>query len=237
MRSLIFITGIVVGFLMAAEPDVIQQIRTKYVNQGKTIKDITIVQEDPDLGEVKTMRKGVKSRIELNMPAGEGETVKTIIVFDSLEYWMISPIIGRRKISAAEAKTYQQEEWQENLVKARVVGEGEFAGKSCYILEINISEKDGIIEKVWVDKKDLNTLKIEVTQDKKTIATVYSDFRKVFENITMPFKIETFEDGKLVHTMIFKEIKVNQGLSDDLFNVDKIEVKFASPEEIMKMFR
>ncbi len=227
---------VVVGVIMAQEADVIERVRARYANQQKMIKDIIVVQESDEIGEITVMRKGVKSRTELNMPVGDGKSVNTIIVYDSLEYWMISPIIGKRKISSAEARTYKYEEWQEKLSSSKVVGEDEFNGKKCFLIEIRSPEKDEVLGKIWLSKEDLIALKMELVQDKKKITTIYSDYRKVYKDIMMPFKIEIFENGVSIQKIIFKDIKVNQGLSDDLFNVDKIEVKFASPEDIMEMF-
>jgi len=227
---------VLLGLLFAGEDATLNKIITTQSQKYDKIKDMTMVMVAPEVGEIKIMRKGVKSRTEMEMPIGEGKKIPSIIVFDSLEYWMISPLIGKRKISSSEANTYEEERWWEKVKEPKILGSENLNGRDCFVVEYkNDSGKE--TTKLWVDKKEYLLLKSETTQKKNKITNIYSDFREVYDDLKMPFKIEIYENGKLVNTINFKEIKVNQKLSDDLFNIDKIEVRHLTPQELMELMK
>jgi hypothetical protein len=66
-----------------------------------------------------------------------------------------------------------------------------------------------------------------------------SNFRKV-EKWEMPYTTEVFADGKLMTKSTIKTLNINKGLSDDLFDADKVSA--ATPgmpgmKDMMKKFK
>ncbi|MDI6850400.1 MAG: outer membrane lipoprotein-sorting protein [bacterium] len=226
---------VLLGMLFAGEDATLDKIITTQYQKYNKIKDIAMTMIAPEIGEIKVMRKGVKSRTEMEMPIKGDKKIPAIIVFDSLEYWMISPVIGKRKISSSEAKIYGEEErWWEEAKQPNIVGDENLNGRDCFVIEYK-DENGNKTYRLWVEKKEYLLLKSETTEKKNKFTNIYSDFREVYDDLKMPFKIETYKNGKLVSTITFKEIKVNQNLSDDLFNIDKIEVRQLTPQELMEL--
>ena len=50
----------------------------------------------------------------------------------------------------------------------------------------------------------------------------------------MPYKTQVFLDSRLISTTVVKSLEMNKGLSDDLFDPDKVEVKGFDMQEMMK---
>jgi len=52
----------------------------------------------------------------------------------------------------------------------------------------------------------------------------------------MPYKMEIYIDDQLQSTMETKSVEINKGLSDDLFDPDKVEIR-GNMEEMMRKMR
>ena len=60
-----------------------------------------------------------------------------------------------------------------------------------------------------------------------------SDFTAIEGEWKMPFKTEIFRGGHPVATMAVASVEGNTGLSDDLFDADKVEVKKIESPQMM----
>jgi hypothetical protein len=63
---------------------------------------------------------------------------------------------------------------------------------------------------------------------------IFSDFRKIKDNWELAYKTEGFIDEVPMMTILLKSFETNQGLSDDLFDVDKVEVSGPNMQEMMQ---
>lgn len=227
--------------LTADWQSILKQAKTKYAKFEKEVKDMTIVREmtmttseGKMTSESKVFKKGKKFRIENtmqipDMPSG----MKTIIIYDGKETWMISPMRGKKKLSQEEQKQYQTGDWWDFLSeKGQLVGTEKVGKRDCYIVQIK-EQKESPYTKVWLDKKDLVLVKAESKESKgETMLMVFSDFRKIKDKWEMPYMTEMYVDGKLASTILVKSLKTNTGLSDDLFDSDKVETP--NMQEMMK---
>ncbi|PJA61988.1 MAG: hypothetical protein CO162_03450, partial [bacterium (Candidatus Ratteibacteria) CG_4_9_14_3_um_filter_41_21] len=59
-------------------------------------------------------------------------------------------------------------------------------------------------------------------------------FRKIEGGWELPYRIEISMDGSPLYTSFIKSLEINSGLSDDLFDPDKVEVKGPNMQEMMK---
>lgn len=231
--SLVLMVGQVLAQDLAT---ILEQAEANYAKFENEVKDMTILQEmkvvTPEgemVSEIKMLKKGEKFRMETRiqmpeapeMPAG----METIIIYDGKDTWMISPFLGMKKLSGEEEKQYQKDRnwWKLVSEKAKIVGTEKVGERECYVVEIE-QGAEYPFTRLWVDKKNLYLIKGESKGPKKeTIIWILSDFKKVKGTWEIPYKTETYADGKLVSTSLVKTLEINQGLSDDLFTVPEVK--------------
>lgn len=219
---------------------ILKELEVKYVKFEEEIKDMTTVQEikvvtseGEMVSEMQMLRKGEKFRMETtmqmsqapDMPEGMGE-MKTIIIYDGKDTWMISSFTGKKKLSGKDEKQYQRERnwWKLISEKAKLLGTEKVGKRVCYVVEIK--DKEYPFTKLWLDKRNLVLIKNESKgTEGEIILLIHSDFRKIKGDWEMPYKTEMYADGELMATSLVKSIKINKGLSDDLFDPDKVKIK------------
>jgi outer membrane lipoprotein-sorting protein len=161
-----------------------------------------------------------------DMPEGMGE-MKTIIIYDGKDTWMISSFTGKKKkLSGKDEKQYQRERnwWKLISEKAKLLGTEKVGKRECYVVEIE--EEEYPFTKLWLDKRSLVLIKNESKgTEGEIILLIHSDLRKIKGDWEMPYKTEMYTDGELMATSLVKSIKINKGLSDDLFDPDKVKIK------------
>ena len=114
------------------------------------------------------------------------------------------------------------------------MGSEKVNGRDCFVVEVEEKEEFPFT-RLWLDKKNLTMVKGESQASTGGKAVVlYSDFRKIKGDWEMAYKTQFFEDSRLVYTSVVKSLEINKGLSDDLFDPDKVEVKGPDMEEMMK---
>ena len=220
---------------------ILKEAEVKYAKFEEEIKDMTIVQdmkmvtsEGEMTSEMKMLKKGNKFRMETTMEMPETSDmpeemggIETIIIYDGKDTWMISPFMGKKKLSGEDEKQYQRERnwWELISEKAEIVGTEKVGKRECYVVEIE-EEEEFPFTKLWLDKKNLVLIKGESKGTKEeTILLIHSDFKKIKGDWEMPYKSEIYVDGELTTTFLVKSLEINTGLSDDLFDPDKVKVK------------
>jgi len=228
---------------------ILQQTKEKYAKFEEEIKDMTIVQEIKMVTEegevteeIKMFKKGKKFRIETTMRISELPEMPEemaliqIIIYDGKDSWMISPFMVKQKLPYEEGKEYQMgmDWWKFISEKTKVVDTEKVGKRECYVLDVE--EKEGFsFTRLWLDKKNLALIKGESKKSEgETTVWIYSDFRKIKDDLEMPYRTEMYTDGKLMGTLLIKSLEINKDLSDDLFDPDKVEVKEFNMEEMMQ---
>jgi outer membrane lipoprotein-sorting protein len=226
---------------------ILDEAKAKYIKFEEAVKDMTIVQEMKVVipegeipSEMRMLRKGKKFRMETEMqmpqvPKEMGVT-QTIIIYDGKDIWMISSLMGKKKLSDEEDKNYQREMdwWDVISEKAEIVGTEKIGDRECYVVSI-LEPKDSPFTRIWVDKKNLVLVQAESKEPEgETILLVNSDFKKIKDDWEWPYKTEISSGGKLMTTMIVKSLEINTGLSDDLFNPENAKVKGFSMQDMMQ---
>jgi len=225
----------------------VKQAREMQAKFEKEVKDMTVVQEmvttDAKMtSQTKMLKKGKKFRLEMKMqmpeeaemPEGMGE-METVVIYDGKDVWHISPFMGKRKLPKEEAKQYQEEnEWWDWLKEGAVVGSEKIGGRDCYVVEVE-DEEEFPFSRFWLDKKSLNIVKGESDAPSgEKMVGINSDFRKIKGDLEMPHKTEVYMEGRLISTTVVKSLEINKGLSDDLFDPDKVELKGPDMQEMMR---
>jgi len=123
--------------------------------------------------------------------------------------------------------------WPEWLERdSKFLGIEEVSGRPCYVLGMPSTTKTPC-EKVWIDVETLHLAKVGLASaGSMSYGVTFGDWREVAPGIWLPFNevmIGT-RDGKeeLVNKQRIKSVQVNNNLSDDLFNPQKIKV----PDEV-----
>jgi len=250
--SVILLNGICQGFSKSLS-DILEEAKAKYTNFQRDIKDMSLIfdskmytPEGEMASEMKLFTKGEKSRSEImmqipeatGMPEGMG-SMQIIIIFDGKDTWMISPFTGKRKLTPEQTEEQMQYQtgmnwWKSISDKAKYVRIEKVNNRECYLLELKI-EGTSPYSRIWVDKKNLFLVQAEGKNSSgESMRMIFSDFRKIKGGWEFPYKTEMFIDGKPMFTLLVKSYKLNQGLSDELFDVDKVEVSGPNLQEMMQ---
>ena len=80
--------------------------------------------------------------------------METIIIYDEKDMWMISPFMGKKKLSDKEKAQYQIEKnyWELVSENAEIVGTEKIDDRECYVVDIK-EQKESPFTKIWLDKK------------------------------------------------------------------------------------
>ncbi|MEA2086638.1 MAG: outer membrane lipoprotein-sorting protein [Candidatus Caldatribacteriota bacterium] len=233
--------------------DILRKAENNYKNFNQDFKDITMVfdakiytPEGEMTSEMKLFIKGEKSRSETlmqfpesaNMPEGM-DNMLVVVISDGQDTWMISPFVGKKKLTTEEAEEQMQYQtgmnwWQSISDKAKYIGIEKIEGRECYLLELEI-ERESPYKRIWVDKDKLFLVQAEGdSSDGNKVRTTFSDFRKAKGSWELPYKIEVFINEVQTMTVLTKSLEINKGLSDDLFDVNKVEVSGPNMQEMMQ---
>ena len=250
--SVILFSAIGQGFSQSLS-DILREAESNYENFNQDFKDMSIVfdakiytPEGEMTSEMKLFTKGEKSRSEIvmqfpetaGMPEGMG-SMQTIIIFDGQDTWMISPFVGKNKLTTKQAEEQMQYQtgmnwWRSISDKAKYIGIERINNRECYVLEVEAGGAS-LYNRMWVDKNNLFLVQTEGKNDSgETMRMIFSDFKKIKDNWELPYKTEGFMDEVQMMTILLKSFEINQGLSDDLFDVNKVEVSGPNMQEMMQ---
>ncbi len=213
----------------------VQNAQARYAAFQKAVKDITIVQETRVVVPAKKggaaagsammriYKKGDRFRLETDAPrppgGGTGGTVKTVIIFDGNDTWMISPVFGRTRLPQRDPADYQiQKNWWD-LVRpgAELAGSGTVNGYACYII-LNPEGSNAPFSRLWVATDTLDLVQAEGRNDNGAIRMTFSDFQKLTGDYAIPFRLETYRNNEPVAVSEVRSVEFNTGLPDDLFD-------------------
>lgn len=191
--------------------------------------------------------KGDKFRAEITMkemPGGGAMPaamagMKTIVIKDGTNIWMVNPMTGKMQLPAADASRYRGQWLCTDYIpqNAEIVGSEAIGGRDCYV----IADKDekAAFAKLWIDKKNYHLLKLEGKPEKEgaTMVALFSDFRKVAGDFEVPYMTQVTAGPEVTSTIAVTSVAVNKGLKDDLFSADKIEGKSTNMMDLMKKMK
>jgi len=212
--------------------DVFKKVKAKHTGFEQEVKDMSITQEmkivtaDREItSNAKVFKKGGKFRIDSAMQVpGIAGGMNSVVIFDGKSTWMISPVMGKRKLAQRDENKYQTEENWLDLIsdKAEITGSEKIGNQDCYVVAVN-REGESSFTRVWIGKKNLILVKAENKgREGKMTVWVFSDFRKIKKDYEMPYKTEMYTGGKLFSVTLVKSIAVNNGLPDSLFDAQNV---------------
>jgi outer membrane lipoprotein-sorting protein len=212
------------------------------------VKDLTLTMEmtNPSSeGTLKTesvlYQKGKRFRAEISMDGMKGIDVpaevmemKTVVIGDGTDVWMINPAIGKTEIPRSAGDLYRGNWECSNYLpaSAEVVGNETVGERDCYV--VAVKDTGSAYTKLWIDERTYSLVKFEgKPEEGETIVAVFSDFRKVADDMEIPYKTEMFSGESLFSTITINSVHVNTGMSDDLFDPDKVENSVPNVEQLL----
>ncbi len=185
-----------------------------------TIMESGTVMPTGERMKIKTIsyKKGKKFRIDMENPF----TGKMIMLFDGKDYWTISAM-GKMKTTSMQEQTQVIQTYSKYIKNGKLMGTETVEGRECYYIKITPT-KDNPYLAMWVDKEWLYPIKAKIQSPQGEMIVIAKDFREEKGIGMVPHIIETQGAG-ISNITVIKEVKVNTGLSDDLFDPAKIEIK------------
>jgi outer membrane lipoprotein-sorting protein len=250
--SIILLSVVGQGFSQSVS-DILREAENNYKNFNQDFKDMAMVfdakiytPEGEMTSEMKLFTKGEKSRSEIvmqfpesaGMPEGMG-SMQTIIIFDGQDTWMISSFTGKTKLTPEQTEEQMQYQtgmnwWKSISDEAKYVGIERINNRECYVLEMEAGGAS-LYNRIWVDKNNLFLVQTEGKNNSgETMRMIFSDFRKIKDSWELPYKTEGFINEVQMMAILLKSFEINQGLSDDLFDANKVEVSGPNMQEMMQ---
>ena len=158
--------------------------------------------------------------------------LKTTIIYDGVDTWLVAPFLGKQKVDPEEAMMYRtDQDWLE-LDNATFAGFEPVNGRECAIVETVVDSTSR--GKAWIDRATLAVVKGEMSEDSGGVFSwSCSDFRKVAGKWEIPGRTEMFDNGRMVSAMSVTGLQVNSGIADSLFDADKEASHSGVSEEMM----
>ena len=231
---------------------ILKQAADKCAEFEAQVKDMHMVQtmatyteEGKIEAEQTVYTQGDKSRIEMAMelPKTDGMvvgdslgTLRTVMINNGTEAWMFSPFGGKQQLTQEEAERNAPARncWGFFPDNARVSGSETLNGRDCYVVDV---VEEGIATRLWLDKTNFIPVQGESKDSTGTESYkwVHSDFHHIQGDWEYPYHTEMYDGKDLAATMTVTALEVNQGLSADLFDPDKVNVPSLSIEDLMKL--
>jgi outer membrane lipoprotein-sorting protein len=229
---------------------VAKEAKAKSAQFESEIKDMTILQQMTMISpqgemssKMRVFRKGKRFRTETRIPVparsgmpGEMDEMETTVIYDGKEGWMISPFLGKQRLSEEEVQQYQSERniWDIIGDNAKVTGTEKIGKRDCYVVETT-GEGDFPFTRIWLDKNTLNVVKAERKKPEEPTTLLQNyDFRKIKDDWEMPFKTEIYLGGTLMSSTVVDSLQVNKGLADELFDSGEMEVEDSEVDDIIR---
>lgn len=213
--------------------DLRRDMRAHIDKMMKDVGDVTLEQEATFESGSKgltgmtatTYVKGLRWRSETLMKSG-GETpdVEMTSMYDGTDMWTVMMGMKHKLPKGSIGQSGASGMWDEFPDNARVVGEDQLSGRAAW--KVEYEPEKGAPNKapvtVWVDKSSFVPIQMETKLSGEATRMVMSDFRKVKGSYEYPFLTEMFTGGKKAMTLKVLKIETSKGLSDDLFDPEKL---------------
>ncbi len=165
--------------------------------------------------------------------------MKTIVIMDGADVWMINPMTGKMQLPSRDAARYRGQWLCSDYIpqSAEVVGSEAVGGQDCYV--IVDKDQNTSIAKLWIDKKSYHLLKLEgkPEEGQPAMTAVFTDFRKIEGAREIPYVTKVMLGPDVATTVTITSVTVNKGLSDELFDASKIEGKPTNMMDLMNRMK
>lgn len=202
------------------------------INDIQTEQELTSYEGDEEVTfDIYIAAKGDKYRMEMILPEDRlppnmrGQKAVIVTLFNGEEYWMKSPFQGKKKIETEEEAQSQylmltpyMNWWKiPHDEPVKEIRTEKVDGRDCYVIELESEES-----KIWVDKETMVAVKSTSKSNGKTSEMAFSDFKTIDGGLEFPHKMVIKEDNETQIILKINSFKLNKGVSEDLFNPEKL---------------
>jgi outer membrane lipoprotein-sorting protein len=149
-----------------------------------------------------------------------GMTMNVTMIYDGTNYWSITPM-GAMKVPANQVERQMQASahwWNYLSERDTFAGEGQAEGRACYVVDFEPG-KALSYTRIWIDKENFRLVQALGPDDGHMYRFTFSDYRDT-QGMDLPFKMQMYEDNRLVGEYITRSMQFNVGLDDSLFVVN-----------------
>lgn len=174
-----------------------------------------------------------------NATANKGAAKREVVLFDGKDLWTIAGGV-KKKYAPTEIeklKLLLQKNWWDLVpANANCVQTLKNGIVENYIIKFQNPDDQKTELNFFVGAKEYNLKQIiGKLFDGKIMIVNFDDWRVIAKNCSIPFKIDTFLEGKLVGKTVIQTVSVNSGIPDSVFN-EKSEKAFDVKEILNEMF-
>jgi outer membrane lipoprotein-sorting protein len=216
--------------------EIVEEMRIRSVQSHDVIHDFTLVEdlemktEDGTVPlQIDLKKRGRKFRMELSLKIPNGtKEVRSIIIDDGEGRWTITPF-GMKEVSREDREASRMLvdfllppslSSEMNIVGQEIIGERE-----AVIIEVQ-ENVDLPYDRIWLDTERLVPLKmVKLDSEEREVTLLFHDYQKIEGLWGLPFSTEIYYDGVLTSTMKVRNLKVNTGFPNDLFDPVKVTLE------------
>ncbi len=158
------------------------------------------------------------------MPPGMGGgNMEVVALFDGTDMWTLA--MGMKMKMPKDQVPGNMSTpayWQEPIAGSEIVGDESVNGRDCWIV---LAPENSIMKtrpKTWIDKKHFVFVRSESELSDGIMRTDFSDFRTVEGDFVVPYHYEVSSEGRMSMSGGITSLETNSGLSDDLFDPEKL---------------
>ena len=116
-------------------------------------------------------------------------------------------------------------------INTSVASLGRFENKPVYILGAQYPDES--VSQIWINKETFRPFRWIISTERSnggidSLEVRYSNWRKI-RKLSYPMHIEFYQDDQLIRTIKVDEIKVDPGISDALFDINRLKSTY--PED------
>lgn len=218
---------------------------------NEAVKDITLDMEmtNPSsdgaiVTESKLFQRRNKFRAEITLGGLVGEEaellagMKTIVIDDGTNVWIVNPGLGKSKVPPSEGSKYRGQWYCSEYIPAEAVvaGTETVGGRECWILVVKDDDAD--YSRIWIDTKSLALAKLEsASAEDETTTALFSEFKEIVPGYELPHRTDIYAGKDLISTIVVKSASVNTGLPDNLFDADAAAAEGSKMGDVLKKIK
>ncbi len=205
------------------------EMNTLFINENMTIS-----QDGQQMKmNIEIYKKADKSRVNITMISDLFPELKSTVINDGNEAYLISSVAGKQKLTEEEKTQYEFVKdffWWSAISSDdedfKIIGEEKIDGENCKILEYNYPKDQAMeYEKIWITTKDYKLMRAESKSSEDMVVITMSDYHAITDNYQIAYDMKIYTDGELITSVKIDSFAINTKLDDKIFNVDNVDIK------------
>jgi len=215
--------------------DLRRDMHARVEKMMKEVGDVRLEQEGtlegmesgPTEMKVTTYMRGALWRSEVQMSGGgQSGAVEITTLYDGTDTWSVTMGVKQKMPAGLIGQSGPTGFWNELPEDTRLLGEEKIGQRDAWKVEHaaprGTPQSNGAPTTLWIDKSTFIPIRMETESFGKPVRMVMSDFREV-KGYPVAHLTEMFTGKQKTMTMKILKLETGKGLSDDLFDAEKLE--------------